>query len=116
LIYVNPRFDLSWFSERKHASLLESEGHQMQRRMAIRLTRNEIQLLQELRASGAPGRTIASLASSIEVAHLIGAQYIERLSTTKLYVITECGRRILADATAEQKSPQTIAAFRHPEQ
>jgi hypothetical protein len=82
--------------------------------MAIRLTRNEIQLLQELSASGAPGRTIASLASSIEVAHLIGAQYMERLPTTKLYVITERGRQILADATASQKRPQTIAASRRP--
>jgi hypothetical protein len=42
-----------------------------------RLTRNEIQLLQELRV--ADGRSIASLVSSIEVAHLIGAGYIERL-------------------------------------
>jgi hypothetical protein len=84
--------------------------------MAIRLTRNEIQLLQELSASGAPGRTIASLASSIEVAHLIGAHYMERVPTTKLYLITERGRQILADATANQKRPQTIAASRHPGQ
>jgi hypothetical protein len=88
----------------------------MQRQMAIRLTRNEIQLLQELSVGGAPGRTIASLVSSIEVAHLIGAQYIERLPTTKLYVITERGRRILADATAGQKWPQTVPASRHPGQ
>ena len=62
------------------------------RRMAVRLTRNEIQLLKELAAAGEQGRTIVALASSIEVAHLIGAEYIERLPRTKLYVITERGR------------------------
>jgi hypothetical protein len=77
-----------------------------------RLTRSEIQLLQELRV--AHGRSIASLVSSIEVAHLIGAGYIERLPHTKLYVITERGQRILADATTRQKWPQTVAASRHP--
>jgi hypothetical protein len=88
----------------------------MPRRIAVRLTRNEIQLLQELRVAGAHGRSIASLVSSIEVAHLIGAEYIERLPHTKLYVITERGRRILADATTRQKWPQTDAAPRHPGQ
>ena len=47
------------------------------RRMAVRLTSNEIQLLNELTAAGQHGRTIVALASSIEVAHLIGAQCIE---------------------------------------
>jgi hypothetical protein len=50
------------------------------------------------------GRAIAALASSIEIAHLIGALYIRRLPRTKLYVITEPGRRALVDATAEQGS------------
>jgi hypothetical protein len=63
--------------------------------MAIRLTRNQIRLLKELTAAGEHGQTIVALASSIEVAHLIGAQYIERLPRTKLYVITERGREAL---------------------
>jgi hypothetical protein len=70
--------------------------------MAIRLNRNQIQLLKELVAAGQHGRTIAALASSIEIAHLIGALYIRRLSHTKLYVITEHGRRALVDAAPEQ--------------
>jgi hypothetical protein len=69
------------------------------RRMAVRLTKNEIQLLKELTAAGQHGRTIAGLASSIEIAHLIGAQWIERLPSTKLYVITERGRQALVEAT-----------------
>jgi len=71
--------------------------------MAIRLNRNQIQFLKELEAAGQRGRTIAALASSIEIAHLIGALYIRRLPGTKLYVITEHGRRALVDATAEHR-------------
>ena len=64
--------------------------------MAVRLTRNEIQLLRELKAAGEHGRIIAAVpTSSAEVAHLIGAQYIKRLPVTKLYVITERGREAL---------------------
>jgi hypothetical protein len=68
--------------------------------MAARFTKSEIQLLKELTAAGQHGRTIAALASSIEIAHLIGAQCIERLPSTKLYVITEQGRQVLAQETA----------------
>ena len=67
--------------------------------MGIRLNRNQIQLLKELAAAGEHGRTIAAMASSIEIAHLL---YIRRLPRTKLYAITEQGRRVLVDATAEQ--------------
>ena len=70
--------------------------------MAIRLNRSQIQLLKELAAASQHGRTIAALASSIEIAHLIGALYIRRLPRTKLYVITEHGRRALVDAMADQ--------------
>ena len=70
--------------------------------MAIRLNRNQIQLLKELAAAGQHGRTIAALASSIEITHLIGALYIRRLPHTKLYVITDRGRRALVDVTGEQ--------------
>jgi hypothetical protein len=71
--------------------------------MAVRLTRNEIQLLKELTAAGQHGRIIAALASSMEVAHLVGALYIERLPHSKLYVITERGRQVLVEATAGQR-------------
>jgi hypothetical protein len=70
--------------------------------MAIRLNRNQIELLKELAAAGERERTIAALASSIEIAHLIGALYIRRLPRTKLYVITERGRQALVEATAER--------------
>jgi len=70
--------------------------------VAIRLTRNEIQVLKELTAAGGHGRIIAGT-SSAEVAHLIGVQYIKRLPDTRLYVITERGRRALAEGTAGQR-------------
>jgi len=46
--------------------------------MAIRLTRNQIQLLKELAVAGEHGRTIIAPASSAELAHLISVQYIMR--------------------------------------
>ena len=46
--------------------------------MAIRLTRNQIQILKELAAAGEHGRTIIAPASSAELAHLISVQYIMR--------------------------------------
>jgi hypothetical protein len=70
--------------------------------MSIRLNRNQIQQLKDLASAGQRGRIIAALASSIEIAHLIGALYIRRLPRSKLYVITERGRRALVDAAAEQ--------------
>jgi hypothetical protein len=69
--------------------------------MSIRMNRNQIQLLNELASSGQRGR-ITALASSVEIAHLIGAPYIRRLPRTNLYMITEHGRRALVDAAAEQ--------------
>jgi hypothetical protein len=64
--------------------------------MAPRLTRNEIELLKELKAAGEHGRIIglASI-SSAEVAHLVREQYIKRLPGTKLYAITDRGRKAL---------------------
>ena len=79
--------------------------------MAVRLTKNEVQLLKELKAAGEHGRHIAG-ASSAEIAHLIGAQYIKRLvgaqyikglAAMKLYTITPRGQRALAEATARQR-------------
>jgi hypothetical protein len=69
--------------------------------MAVRLTKSEVQLLQELKAAGEHGRRIAGT-SSAEIAHLIGSQYIKRLPGMKLYAITERSRRALAEATAER--------------
>ena len=69
--------------------------------MAVRLTRSEIQLLEELKDAGEHGRRIGGT-SSTEIAHLMGAHYIERLPGMKLYAITERGRRALAEATAER--------------
>jgi hypothetical protein len=58
--------------------------------------------LKELKAAGKYGRRIAG-ASSAEIAHLIGAQYIKQLPEMKLYTITERGRQALAEATAGQR-------------
>jgi hypothetical protein len=63
--------------------------------MAARLTKREIQLLKELTAAGEHGRIITAPTSSAEIAHLMSARYIRRISGTKLYVITERGREAL---------------------
>ena len=68
----------------------------------VRLTKSEVQLLKELQAAGEHGRRVAG-ASSAEIAHLIGAQYINQLPDMKLYTITACGRQALAEATAGQR-------------
>jgi hypothetical protein len=67
--------------------------------MAVMLTKREIQLLKVLKAAGERGRRIAGT-SSAEIAHLVSAHYIKRLSGMKLYAITDRGRRALALATA----------------
>jgi hypothetical protein len=70
--------------------------------MAVKLTRSEVRLLKELKAAGEHGRRFAG-ASSAEIAHLIGAQYVKRLPGMKLHAITEGGRQVLAEATAGQR-------------
>ncbi len=61
------------------------------------MTKNEIQLLKELTAAGEHGRVINALTfrARSEIAYLMGAHYIKRLSHTNLYVITERGREAL---------------------
>jgi hypothetical protein len=59
------------------------------------MNKNQIRLLKELAAAGQHGRTNGALASSIEIARLIDAQYVKRLPHTKLYVITPLGREAL---------------------
>jgi hypothetical protein len=46
------------------------------RRMAVRLTKSEIQLLKELTAAGQHGRIIAALASSMEVSPRVTATFV----------------------------------------
>jgi hypothetical protein len=66
-------------------------GHPM-----VSLTRNQIELLKELKAAGERGRIIGlAPISSTEVAHLISVEYIKRLPGTKLYAITGRGREAL---------------------
>jgi hypothetical protein len=71
--------------------------------MAIRLTKTEIQLLKELKAVGKHGRHIAGISSAI-IAHLLGAQYVQRLPGRKHYAITERGRQALSRLTDEDNS------------
>jgi len=72
--------------------------------MTIRLTKNEVQLLKELAAAGEHGRAMRPMTSSARsaIAHLISAQYIKRRWQTRLYVITELGRKVLIETTAQQ--------------
>jgi hypothetical protein len=70
----------------------------------IRLSRGEIQLLKELTRAGERRRTIATRASSIDVAHLIRVQYIAKQEPksvdAKRYVITPLGLQALAEVVA----------------
>jgi hypothetical protein len=60
------------------------------------LTRNQIELLKELKAAGVHGRRIRlAPISRDEVAHLMAMQYIKRLHHRMLFVITERGREAL---------------------
>jgi len=73
--------------------------------MADSLTRSEVELLEEIAAAGEHGRFMRPLTSSARsaIAHLMSAQYVKRRWKTRLYVITERGRRALVEATAEQR-------------
>jgi hypothetical protein len=60
------------------------------------LTRNQIELLKELKAAGEDGRRIRlTPISRTEVTHLVDMQYIKRLRHRMLFVITERGREAL---------------------
>jgi hypothetical protein len=79
--------------------------------MAVKLTRSEVRLLKELKAAGEHGRRFAG-ASSAEIAHLIGAQYVKRLPGMKLHAITEGvgkylqRRQLGKDESAIARKPQ----------
>ena len=65
--------------------------------MADTLTRNQIELLKELKAAGEHGR-ILRLATSMtrtEVTQLIAMGYIKRLRHSQHFVITERGQEAL---------------------
>jgi hypothetical protein len=65
--------------------------------MTDTLTRNQIELLKELKAAGEHGRILrlATSMSRTEVKQLIAMQYIKRLGHSKHFVITERGEEAL---------------------
>jgi hypothetical protein len=68
--------------------------------MAVGLTPNELRRLQEFAAAGRRGR-IANAGSRSGLAHMITKRYITERAVSAysvLYVITDRGRRVLAEA------------------
>jgi hypothetical protein len=77
--------------KRRRIGGVDTFGHRM-----ASLTRNQIELLKELKAAGEHGRRIRlAPISRAEVEHLIAMQYIRRLRHRMLFVITERGREAL---------------------
>ena len=78
----------------------------------LKLTRREIRLLKDLIANGQRTYTLARPPSSIEVAHLIRAQYIVKLppkrAVAKQYAVTQRGRQ--AVRIAKRGKPETPRA------
>lgn len=71
--------------------------------MAISLTKNEIQLLKELKAAGERGRLISGASSRTGLARLVKAHYVKEKAVSLdavLYLITQLGRQALDKATA----------------
>ena len=69
--------------------------------MTIDLTRDEIWLLQALRAAGERGRIVSAFASNAGLARLAEVQYVTKQPQSErktLYVITDHGRQALASA------------------
>ena len=69
--------------------------------MTIDLTRNEIWLLQALRAAGERGRTLSAFASNAWLARLVQVQYVTKQPQSErktLYIVTDRGRQALANA------------------
>ena len=63
--------------------------------MTIDLTRDEIWFLKALRAAGERGRIVSAAASIVGLIRLMKHRQSERKT---LYIITDRGRRALADA------------------
>jgi hypothetical protein len=69
--------------------------------MTIDLSRDEIWFLKALRAAGERGRILSAPASRAGLAHLVEVQYITEHPQSErktLYIITDRGRRALANA------------------
>ena len=68
--------------------------------MTIDLTRDEIWLLQALRAAGERGRIVSAFASNAGLARLAEVQYVTKQpqSERKKLFITDRGRQALASA------------------
>jgi len=69
--------------------------------MTIDLTRDEIWFLKALRAAGERGRIVSAPASRDGLTHLVEAHYVTEHPQSErktLYIITDRGRRALADA------------------
>jgi hypothetical protein len=69
--------------------------------MTIDMTRDEIWFLKALRAAGERGRIVSALASRAGLARLVEFQYVTQHPQSErktLYIITDHGRRALADA------------------
>ena len=76
--------------------------------MTIDLTRDEIWLLQALRAAGEHGRIVSAFASNAGLARLVEVQYVAKRPQSErktLYVITDLGRQALTNA------PQAGSSF-----
>jgi hypothetical protein len=69
--------------------------------MTIYLTRDEIWFLKALRAAGERGRLVSAPASRTGLTRLVEVQYVAKHPQSErktLYIITDRGRRALADA------------------
>jgi len=69
--------------------------------MTFDLTRDEIWFLKALRAAGERGRTVSSPASQAALDRLVALQYVAKHPKSErktLYIITDRGRQVLADA------------------
>ena len=71
--------------------------------MVIKLTGTEIGLLKALQAAGDRGRTTSELNPRAGLKHLLRAQYVRKVAgfDKSLYVITEHGRRALAEVSLQ---------------
>jgi hypothetical protein len=69
--------------------------------MTIDLTRDEIWLLQALRAAGERGRIVSAFACNAGLARLVEVQYVTKQPQSErksLYIITDRGRQALENA------------------
>ena len=73
-------------------------------------TRDEIWFLKALRAAGERGRLVSALASRTGLTRLVEVQYVSKHPQSErktLYIITDRGRRALADAPHKDECGST---------